>query len=334
MVLLNLILEFLIVVSFIFFFLCFYDAYKWESNKFKQFDKMLHNDVFAYMSDRLEIEVYLLEDICEHMPKELKELTEYEEPWRKKSMLYYETSLKVGLYFDELWYHTRIEELVDFSVPVFRFKERSYFAKKKYKVLSPKNGYIYNFEILWDKVTSRRLFSKRAYHVMNVNTEFQVQRIHSFEKYHEGFNSYISDRMLGFGYPFVYSNAFYYMIASYKGTVPYGSEEPEQIRPVNYFIHLTAGQMELGEDVQVKRKPKDYTYRSSLCTDYQKYPILKPRIVYVSTKEFMKEYLECPEKAKGIYRRVVDYYLKHIKPREEQEALRKAREASGESLID
>ena len=48
----------------------------------------------------------------------------------------------------------------------------------------------------------------------------------------------------------------------------------------------------------------------------------------------MKEYLECPEKAKGIYRRVVDYYLKHIKPREEQEALRKAREASGESLID
>ena len=40
---------------------------------------MLHNDVFAYMSDRLEIEVYLLEDICEHMPKELKELTEYEE---------------------------------------------------------------------------------------------------------------------------------------------------------------------------------------------------------------------------------------------------------------
>jgi len=316
MVLLNLILEFIIVVFFIFFFLLFYDAYKWESNKFKRFDKMLHNDIIGYMTDKLDIKIFLLEDLCEDELDEVKEIIlGYENPWKK--VKYNETSLKNELYFEELWYHLRIIEYVDYSVPVFKFKERSFFAKKKYKIMNSKKGLIHNFEILWDKTTSRRLFSKRAYFVMNVNAKYQTTKIHSFEKYHSDFELYKSLRYeKNIGKPFCYQNAIHYMIASYKGGEPYGCEEPEQIMSVNYCLHTTRGKIELGKDVEVKKKPKNLTGR--MPTDYEKYPLFKPRVVHVSPKEVLKKYFDCPEKATGIFRRLIDYYYKHIKPLEDQ----------------
>lgn len=325
MVLLNLILEFIIVVSFIFFFLLFYDAYKWESNKFKRFDKMLHNDILGYLSDKLDIKIFLLEARCEDKLDDVKEIiVAYENPWKK--LKYNETSLKNELYFEEIWYHPRVDELVEFSVPVFRFKERNYFAKKKYKVLNSKKGLIHNYEILWDQTTSRRLFSKRAYYVTNVNAKFQTYRIHSFEKYHSCLEPFKDIEYTGLlEYPFCYQNAMHYMVASFKGGKPYGYEDPEQIMSVNYCLHTTRGKIELGKDSEVKRKRKIFGPRMPV--DFEKYPHLKPKVVRRSarelTKEIIKDYIDCPEKATGMYRSLVDYYLKHIKPLEDLQAVEK-----------
>lgn len=335
MVLLNLILEFLTVVSFIFFFLMFYDAYKWESNKFKRFDKMLHNDILGYMSDKLDIKIFLLEAKCEDdLVNDVREIIlGYEKPWKK--IKYNETSLKNELYFDAVWYHLRFEDYVNYSVPVFRFKERNYFAKKKYKILNPKKGIIHNYEILGDKTTSRKLFSKGGYPYMNINAKYQIIKIHSFEKYHRGHDStmefevfpYINDDLIGPKvFEFCYEDGIHYLVASLKGAKPYGMQEPEQIRSVNYFLHPTAGKIELGQDVEVKRKPKNFFGR--IPTDYEKYPQFKPKLVtaYDLTKELLKDYLDCPEKATGLYKRLVDHYFKYIKPLEDEKALMKALE--------
>jgi hypothetical protein len=328
MVLLNLILEFLSVVSFIFFFLLCYDAYRWESNKFKRFDKMLHNDILGYMADlsTLDYKMWLLEALCEDELDEPKEIIlAYENPWKK--VKYNETSLQNQLYFDELWYHLRVDDHVQYAVPFFKFKERSFFAKKQYKIMNPKWGLIHNYEILWDKTTSRRLFSKRASFRTNVNTKYQATQIHSFEKYHSNFEFYRSIKYIGIiGAPFFYQNALHYMIPLFKGGEPYGYEEMEQIMSVNYCLHTTRGKIELGADVEVKKKPKNFTGR--MPTDYEKCPRFKPKVVYISPKEFLKPYWDCPEKAPGLFRRLIEHYYKYVKPLEDQAALIKAHEAA------
>jgi len=287
---------------------------------------MLYNDFIGYMSDKLDIKMFLLEDLCEERPDERLEKLELElknNLWKRTR--FNETSLKNELYYEEIWYHPRIDKEVEFAVPVFRFKERNYFARKKYKVMSPKYGAIHNFDILLDKTTSRILFSKRGYHLMNINTKYQLYKIYSFEKYHGHYKPHYDFKYTRLtAQECFHENAFHYMVASYKGGDYLGLEEPEQIRTVNYFPHPTRGEIELGKDVEVKRKPKDFTKR--MPTDYEKYPQFKPRIVYVSPKEFLKDYWDCPEKASGLFQRLIEYYHKHIKPLEEQAAFQKALE--------
>ena len=323
MVLLNLILEFLIVVLLIFFFLSFYDAYRWESNKFKRFDKMLHNDIRAYLAEDLEIQLYLREKNCEETD-ESGELTGFNR-----------TSLKNRLYFEEIWYHPRIEEYVDYAVPVFRFKQRNFFSKKKYRVQNEKRGFLYNYDLLWDKTTARVLFSKRAYFLMHVNAKYQTQNIHSFEKYHSNYFIYKPKELVGLiGIPFFLQDAFHYMLASYKGREPYGMEEPEQVRPVNYYLHTTRGVIDLVGDAEVKRKPKDLTNR--IPTDLSEYPQWDTPVPYLG-KELFKDYWDCPEKATGLFQRAMDYYLKYVRPREiaaaEQAAAEKAAEEQYQAAL-
>ena len=128
--------------------------------------------------------------------------------------------------------------------------------------------------------------------------------------------------------------AFHYMVASYKGREPYGMEEPEQIRPVNYYLHTTRGVIDLVGDAEVKRKPKDLTNR--IPTDLSDYPQWDSPVPYLG-KELFKDYWDCPEKATGLFQRAMDYYLKYVRPREiaaaEQAAAEKAAEEQYQAAL-
>jgi len=306
--LLNLVIEFLTVVFIIFFFLWFYDAFKWESNKFKRYDKMLHNDIIAYMSDKLDIKMFLMEDLHEEKPDERLERLQLEEEnnlWKRIRFL--GTSLKNDLYYGELWYHDRFEKATHFAEPVFRFKERNYFAKKKYQVMYPKKGLIHNFDIFFDKTTSTLLLSDRGYHLMNVNTKYQDYKIYSFEKYHGSFKFHaecnnlndIADTQLK-DHDFFYQNAFHYMVAHHKGGHYCGLEDPEQIRSVNHFIHLTRGKIELGGDVEVQRKPKDFTKRIP-----PKYLKMNQVYIWYIPKEVLSGYWNTLEQPLKLLKKIV-----------------------------
>lgn len=250
MVLLNLILEFLIVVLLIFFFLSFYDAYRWESNKFKRFDKMLHNDIRAYLAEDLDIQIYLREKTCEKINDSGEVIG------------FTKTSLRNRLYFEELWYHLRIEEGEVYGTPVFRYKQRNYFSKKKYGIQNNKREFLYNFDLFWEKTTTKELFNERAYFLIHDNAKNKTQNIHSFEKYHSNCFIFKSTKLVGLiGIPFFLQDAIHHIVPSHKGKEPYGMLEPEQIRPVNYYLHTTRGVIDLVGDSEVKRKPKGWTYK-------------------------------------------------------------------------